>query len=161
MVRGALLQVAGERYGPDAGGRRELSDVFDLLLLLQVKIPQPGLSRRGCALMSCPPKGLTDARCQPPVGRISIAPGQETSALISQWRDFLCSGAAIHGSHSLGCWENKKMALCRGEGGEAVKGCDRVELSFEMMLWTRWILEEIVASVIGTGKENEATEEVI
>lgn len=103
MVRGALLQVAGERYGPDAGGRRELSDVFDLLLLLQVKIPPPGLSRRGCALVSGPPKGLTDARCQPPVGRISIVPGQETSALISQWRDFLCSGAAVHGSHSLGC----------------------------------------------------------
>ena len=153
MVRGALLQVEGERCGPDAGGRRELSDAFDLLLSLQVKIPPPGLSRRGCASVSGPPKGLTDARCQPPVGRISLVPGQETSALISQWRDFLWSGAAIHGSHNLDSWENKKMALCRGEGGEAVKGGDRVELSLEMILWTGRILEEIVASVIGAGKK--------
>lgn len=107
-----------------------------------VKIPPTGLNPNGCALVSPPPhhhhQGLTDARCQPPVGQIKIAPSQETSVAISLRMDLLGSGVCGHGCHRLGSWENQQTALAKEMEGEwdARIWPRRTEFGIDAMGWT-------------------------
>lgn len=121
-----------------------------------VKIPPTGLNPNGCALVSPSPhhhhQGLTDARCQPPVGQIKIAPSQETSVAISLRMDLLGSGVCGHGCHRPAPGRISKRLLQRRWRESGMQGSGRGELSLELMRWAGRILRRPMASMMGAGE---------